>query len=421
MRVLRTSILALAILVSGLGPWSFIGTTRAQMTPEDATVLDGTTDIDVQALTDLAKERAHLGALWLAGVIRSSGAYYYIYNPGDDVYVKDEYNEVRHSGTTYAMYQAYELTQDETVLEAAEQASEYIDENSVEIPDHGRAFIDLESDTTSLGGQALSLLALLERRRVTGQDNYDDLIKDLGEFIMAMEMQDEPGRYYFTYDHDSKELSTEPDVVYYPGECLLALTRLAQQFPDGPYLDAAKRAAQYLVYQRDGNLPMIGEAPREDHWLTIALGELFRLDPDPGYQQVAYMIADLMISRQYTIEDGYPEKIGARRNSSAISYTSTATKGEAIVAAWALAKYAGDQPAVDRFSLAAERNAQFQMRVQYTEANTGLFPNPNRLIGGWPGSPVDQSIRIDFVQHNISVLIEMWHLVNEGDIKVAGT
>jgi hypothetical protein len=419
MRVSRRSFTMMAALAGGLAPWSLARAAQVELSADDAAILDGTKEINVEGLADLAKERAHLGALWLAGVIRSTGAFYYIYNPGDDEYVKDSYNEVRHSGTTFSMYQAFELTQDQAVLAAADMALEYIDENSLEIEGHGRAYIDLENDTTSIGGQALSLLAVLERRRVTGETNYDGLIEDLGKFLLAMEMTDEPGRYFFSYDHPTRKLSTEPDVVYYPGECLLALTRLAQQFPDGPYLDAAKRAAQYLVYERDGNLPAIGEAPREDHWLTIALGELYRLNPDPGYQTVAYLIADLMISKQYTADDGYPDKIGGARKTSAISYTSTATKGEAIVAAWALAKYAADQPAIDRFALAAQRNAQFQMRVQYTELNTELFPTPSRLIGGWPGSPVDQSIRIDYVQHNISVLIELWHMVKEGDIKVA--
>jgi hypothetical protein len=380
-------------------------------------VLDGAAPIDVDALATVAIDRAALGAEWLAGVTRADGSFYYEYDPDDDEYEDDEYNEVRHAGTAYALFTAYGAREDPDVLEAAEGAARYIEESSHAASGHpGRAY--LYQGRLKLGGQALALVALLERRRVLGDTAHDDLIGDLAEFMTAMELPDAPGRYYQFYEMETDELLLEPASNFYPGEALLALTRLAQQFPDGAYLEAATRAAAYLIYEKDGDIPAAGQIPREDHWLTIALGELYRLDPRPEYRQVAYMQADSMVANQHT-DDDLPMRIGAPARQRPINYTSVATKGEALVAAWALAVHAGDGDRAARYATATRRNLQFQLRVQFTEENTQLFSEPEAAIGGWGRNDLDSTIRIDFVQHNVSSLLGMWSLTMTGDIPVA--
>ncbi len=355
---------------------------------------------------------------WLASVVQPDGSYHYIYDPGTDRYDNLDYNEVRHAGTTYALYQVYDLTRDPSVLEAAERATGWISEHTTRVCDHGRAFIDPSSTMTKLGGQALAIIALLERRRVTGTTESDVLISDLARFLLKMEMPDHPGRYFMAYTPPDDRFRLTPASEYYPGEALLALTRLAEHFPGSSYQEAAGRAARYLVYERDGNLTALRAAPRDDHWLTIALSELYRLDSNSDYQSVTYVQAERMIANQATAADGYPDRIGAAKRDSGISYTSTATKGEALVAAWSLANHVGDSVAVERISTAALRNAQFLMRVQYLPDNSQLFPRPDRLIGAWPGSAMDHTIRIDYVQHNISVLAGVWCLVFKGDLRL---
>ncbi len=385
-----------------------------------ADTLDGARPLNLQALAEVARERAVLGARWLAAVVQPTGAYQYIYDPGTDRYVNRDYNDVRHAGTTYALYQVYDIAREPGLLTAAERATEWIERQSVPVGS-GRAFVDPSRTMTKLGGQALAVVALLERRRTTGADDADPLIADLSRFLLSMEMPDHPGRYYMAYTVADQRLHLVPSSEYYPGETLLALTRLAQHFPDGPYLAAAQRAAHYLVYERDGDLPALGAAPRDDHWLTIALSELYRLDPNEDYSKVVAIQAERMIANQHTAADGYPSRIGAAKRESGISYTSTATKGEALVAAWALAKHRGDAAAADQYATAAMRTAQFQMRVQYLPANAELFAKPDRLIGGWPGSATNQAIRIDYVQHNISALAGLWSLVAEGDLRLQGS
>ena len=326
---------------------------------------------------------------------------------------------IRHAGTTYSLFQVYGAVRDDEILTAAEKAARFIRDAAVDAGNgHGKAYV--EEGVMKLGGQALALVALLERRRVTHKTSLDPLINGLATFMLAMELKQEPGRFYQSYDTQSRTLHLTPDSDYYPGECLLALTRLAAQFPDGPYLEAARRAAAFLIHVRDGDIIERGAVPREDHWLAMALSELYRLDPNPDYAAVAYLQAESMIRNQYTGADGIPARIGGSRFRNPINYTSTATKGEALVAVWSLAAFRDDQPAVERFAHAARRNAQFQMRVQYTRESTALFRTPERLIGAWPMDIANSYVRIDFVQHNISQLIGVWSMTYHGDLPFAG-
>jgi hypothetical protein len=112
-------------------------------------------------------------------------------------------------------------------------------------------------------------------------------------------------------------------------------------------------------------------------------------------------------------------RIGGSRLQAPINHTSTATKGEALVAAWALARFAGDGDAEERFAAGARRNVQFQLRVQYTPDNTQLFPRPEAAIGAWGKDAVDPWVRIDFVQHNVSALLGLADLTLDGDLPVA--
>lgn len=399
--------------------WAATAQEEAPVAEDVAAILDGTAPVDTEALAELARERTRLGANWLTITQRPTGIFYYIYDPMTDEYDIENYNEVRHAGTTYALYQAVGLLGDESALATGEKAAQYIWSSTVPVRNAGLAYLDILNGDTSLGGQALALVALLERRRVTGNTDIDAIIRQMAEFLLWMEMDDHTGRFYNSYKPRTGTRLPTPDVVFYPGEALLALTRLAQQFPGGPYLEVAERTANYLVYERDGDIPKLGEIPREDHWLTIALNELYRLKRDEGYATVAYLQADAMIANQYTADDGEPANIGGARRDGPISNTSTATKGEAIVATWALASYRGDEEAVERFALGAQRNVQFQLRVQYTEANTGDFARPDLTIGGWPANVDDPSIRIDYVQHNMSVLFGLWYMTVEGDIPIA--
>jgi hypothetical protein len=383
---------------------------------DPSVLLAGTTALDdpsaSRALAELARDRGLLGARWLAGTVAGDDRFAYWYQPGSDTYHRDDYNAVRHAGVTYSLFQALDWDDDPAIRRAGETGVRWIASHAIET-DAGRAF---EHDgITKLGGQALAVVALLERRRVTGDASRDPLIDDLATFLLSMERPTPSGAYWNSFV-DGERLP-EPDSDYYPGEALLALARLAAAFPArSDYAEAAQRAAHYLVHVRDGDLPALGVVPRDDHWLTIALNDLDRLDPDDGYAAVVRLQGERMRAGQYTAADGRADLVGASGAQDPVNYTSTATKGEAFVAAWSLAERRRDPVLADAMADAARATAQFAMRVQFGERAASRFPAPAHAVGAWPTGPDSDDVRMDFVQHNASLLFGVAWMTLEGDV-----
>jgi hypothetical protein len=368
--------------------------------------LDGLAEINTAELASLSADRALLGARWLARNVRPTGKYNYIYDPDTNRVNNAQYNPVRHAGVTYSLYEAYQAFGDKQMLATAELGTKFMHEYSPMVEEGRRVFVF--AGRSKLGAQALAIIALVERRRAMSDPSYDPYIREMGEWLLSMELPDEPGRYFQSYNAVTNERLLTPNSDYYPGEALLALVRLAQEFPDGPYLDYAHRAAEYLVHVRDGDVPTLLSVPREDQWLTMALSELYMLIPDPAYARVVDMQAASMLQNQYTAEDENPWAIGASRLRNPVNYTSTATKAEGLIAAWRLADARGDHQNALVYAQAARRTVQFLMRVQHTKESAAAFPVPGRIIGAWGQDVVKPYVRMDFVQHNVSALLGVW-------------
>ncbi|HEY5658002.1 MAG TPA: hypothetical protein VIY27_09450, partial [Myxococcota bacterium] len=67
-----------------------------------------------------------------------------------------------------------------------------------------------------------------------------------------------------------------------PGAAVLALVRLYGVDPRARWLNAAERAARYLIRDRAGDGASDGPPP--DHWLLHGLDELHRLRPRALYR-----------------------------------------------------------------------------------------------------------------------------------------
>lgn len=373
------------------------------MTEPIPALLDGALPLQRMELAALLRERARLAAMWFVPIQRADGAFPYSYDPARDHYDLLDYNEVRHAGVTYALFQACARFDDASLRACARRAAEWVLHSSVSAPGGGAVF--LYGGRCKLGGLALAIVALLEGKRVLATGEYDDAVADLGTFLLGLELPEEPGRYWQSFDATTQEKLLTPASNYYPGEALLALVRLHRAFPDGPWLAAARRAAHYLTLVKDGDLIAAGVAPRDDHWLTIALSELARADSNPDYATVAFLHAERMVRNQYQAGDLEPWRIGAGRRNPTPSFPSTATQAEALHAAWDLAMRLGNADDAGRYAQAALRAAQFLLRVQHTGASRTAFSHPERAAGAWSQDRNRSQIRIDFVQHGLSALI----------------
>lgn len=232
-------------------------------------------------------------------------------------------------------------------------------------------------------------------------------------------MQKENGEFFSTYNYQCDIKPTDFVSIYYPGEATLALTRLYNTFKEECNLDthkwltAVRKSAHYLISRGDKKLNKI----TQDHWLMIAISELYPVTKDEQLSTYCFIIADEMIRNQYT-EDNAPfvDFIGGKANSNPPRVTPTATNTEGLVAAWKLAKYISEgfetEFIINKIRKACMLAVKFQLKHQFTPEKSIFLPDPDKAVGGFFSSSIDYSIRIDYVQHNISSLLGMAKLLH---------
>ena len=138
---------------------------------------------DVASLENAAIAAAN----WIERSQKPDGTYVYEYN-ADTNTESTEYNEVRHAGVTMGLYQAAGRLQLPGALAAGDKAVGWMEGHLIR--KHGWALLAPAGDTGPLGGNALMLIGLTERRAVTGDKKYDDLMHELARFITAVEKDD---------------------------------------------------------------------------------------------------------------------------------------------------------------------------------------------------------------------------------------
>ena len=327
----------------------------------------------------------------------ADGKFEYNYDPQINRTDAD-YNILRHAGTCYALLQLYQVTGDARYLEGAKNGIEYLlTFASLPLEEHSYEQFEViaEGSEAKLGGAALALLALAEYQNATHDTSWLDCARKLAAFLVFQ--QKPSGEFLSKYYYDQQE--NEPfESLYYPGESILALTRLFEIDRNPEWLFAAMRGADWLIMKRDG-----GKQTRDlphDHWLLISLNELQRITGKRIYATHSFRTAQAILTAQRTVSQNH-DLIGSFYDPP--RSTPTAIRAEALVAVWQLATREGAPRAA--YLRALERMSLFQLRCQFTDENILYLPRPDLAIGGFRQSLTNWDVRIDYVQHNISALL----------------
>lgn len=354
------------------------------------------------ALEDLLDAALAAGG-YLERIVGPEGRFVYRYLPSGGS-AADGYNMVRHAGTVYSMLELLEATGDPALRSAAEQAVAYLVATVSPCDADGEAAqCLLDEGEVKLGGNALAVLALAQHARVTGDRRYLPLAADLARWIRAVQS----GSGEFVVHRQTYPDGEVSDFVseYYPGEAVLALVRLHALDGDEAWLDAAVRGADWLIEERDGNA-----APAElihDHWLLYALDELHRLRPDARYLEHASRLAAAIMQAQHH-RPPYPDWVGGYGEPP--RSTPAATRSEGLAAAYRLARDFGTSREAQALLDALRLGISFQLQTQYRPESVLYFGEPQRALGGFRRSLTDDEIRIDYVQHNLSSLLALYHI-----------
>ena len=339
-----------------------------------------------------------------------NGKFGYEYNPAANAYLK-RYNILRHAGTVYALCELYSATKNGTLLSSAELALQFLKE---QIHPFKGSKVVLWRDRVKLGGNALAILAFAEHAVVTGNNSNLPLMQDLARYIEHS--QRDNGSFVSSRTYSTGEDSGFVS-LYFPGEALLSLVRLYELDRNKQWLDRAERGARYLIEQR-AQIP-VSELVH-DHWFLMALERLSRHRSNELYFNEAMRLANAFIGTQWNSTTRKPEDpawIGGFYNPP--RSTPTAIRAEGLIAAYRLARRRNHARMMQSILSSLSLAVRFQLQNQFNGSEV-TFPNPQRAQGGFSASREDPTIRIDYVQHNASSILGLYHILKKEEAIARG-
>jgi len=366
----------------------------------------GHRQFDEIKIEDLQNSLSQAGN-YLRRSVMEDGKFIYSYRPKTDK-ISSGYNIIRHAGTIYSMMELYNFNKDEDLLNAAKKAIKYLIGNIREVEFDDNVYpVVVEDGYTKLGGNALTVVALAKYSEVTGDDQYLSLLQQIGRWIIKS--QDNTGRFVNQKMTYPEKIIEDMESVYYPGEAILALNRLYALDKNAEWLNAAEKAAKYLIQIRDGD--KTDEELPHDHWLLYALNELYRERKNKIYLNHSIRISNTIINSQ-NLDPEYPDWYGSYYNPP--RSTPTAIRSEGLIAAYSLVKDFVNNKSADEILAAVKRGIGFQLQTQFMPETCIYLQRPDLAAGGFCKSLTDFEIRIDYVQHNISSILGYLKIISAG-------
>lgn len=342
---------------------------------------------------------------WIERNQSPTGRFLYGYDQATDM-VNPGYNIVRHAGTMNALYQLV-AAGDARFLESADLSLGYLLERRV---DHGNlTMIIVPGDRTGIGVAGFLVTGLAQRRQLTGDTQYDDLMRAVGRFLAAQQEPDGSMRAF--WDPQTNAPVPGQYGLFATGEAVWALVELDNEFPGEGWWELAERSLRYMAdgsrELKEGHLARL-----PDHWATYALeaAGAERLDEDLiGYARrlAGYFSTRLRMEDQ---RSDSPLRILVRGFPTPASSVGTAIEGMA-----ALYRLAGeDVRLVDlrvdmRERLACTAGTMVQRQVGDLEAASE--PEPGLALGAWFYRSYTQ---VDDQQHVLSGLLGAELATREG-------
>ncbi len=335
---------------------------------------------------DEARAAIAAGVRWLGANQADDGQFLYRYDSDEEAVVPG-YNQVRHAGTLVALEQA-DRDGIPGAREVADAGLGWALERVHRLPGDRAAF------DTETGGSALLVAALVERRRLSGDHSHDEVLRQLGRFLVSALTDD--GAVEARWDLVADEPLVGTRSPFYTGETMWALARLHAEFPDEGWDVPARRVSHYLSTERDDaerRLP-----PVSDHWGSYAFDEISAWPTPLDDDEVAYA------ERQVGLL-GMQVRFESQRRRSGVAHVTRGTfalpsglgtLGEGLGGMWRLAGRE-ERFDVDR-DLIAERLACSAGMIVDRQTHS----DDRRTDGAWFRRGITQ---VDNQQHSMSALL----------------
>lgn len=206
------------------------------------------------------------------------------------------YNIVHHASTVFAMVQAYEILQSNSLKAAIKRALDYIvNEALIEETVKGQecAFV-IEKDRDNevkLGANAFTLLAMIAYTKVTKDSTYEVLLEKLANGILRFQKADGSFVHVLHTDGTVKEKSR---TVYFEGEAILALMTFYEMTNNRRLLFTVERSLRYFIRNN--------YYKHSDPWLNQALTLFFNYRPKKEYAELNIRTAQRRLTNAFMNE-----------------------------------------------------------------------------------------------------------------------
>jgi len=359
------------------------------------------------------REAALAGGRYLVAHLAPNGRYVYEHDlttgTKTDPSRPGAYSMPRHAGTTYFLAELYRITKEQWLREPIERAFAHLAELlssgkcAGTLPD-GQPFdcvMDKHESVAQLGSTALTVVALAEYQRATGDTRYLPLATKFATWLLFMQRSD--GSFRHLYSPATKQPDEKAELLYYSGEAALALARMYAVTGDPKYAKAAERALDWLVDWYD--FFMGGFLYGEEHWTCIAAEAIWPAAKKPKYREFCDGYGAFLRMQQPHFGD-HPDEddfTGAYNFTPFVPpyNTPAGSRTEAMISAYLLGVHhgGGDAEIREQIALALQYALAQQIRPESD------FNVVGEGLGGMPGSPIDRNVRIDYVQHVCSAMI----------------
>jgi hypothetical protein len=349
---------------------------------------------------DTLRAAARDGAAFLLRHQRPSGRFTYLYDARTGRERAAPYNWPRHAGTTYFLALAARLLRMPEARDGARLALRHARLRLRPCGGDDRLCLPGDDGRVELGSSALLAIAAAEHLAGGHDDEAMAMLTGLTSFLRAQQRAD--GEFMHEYDV-ARSRPVDVQHLYYSGEAAFALVLAHRVTGDLRDLEAARRAMAHLTgagWSFFGSRYYYGE----EHWTCIAAGAAasspagvaatvealdfcrrwaaynrvlqYRPGETPWHSSGAYGVGPLLVPR----------------------LTPVASRTEAFVSTWELERAHG-VPSDPALRAQIERGLGALLRYQWRPGPRHLFADPAAAHGGLPGSPLDLTVRNDFVQH----------------------
>jgi hypothetical protein len=338
---------------------------------------------------------------WIVDNQRPDGRGLYEYDRVADR-ASDDYNIVRHAGVMMALYQAAARGH-VGARESADRGLGWALDHLVER--HGWAGVTTTS-TVQAGTNALLVAGLVERRELTGDTTYDDVMTRLARFLDSQ--VEESGALLAYYDLEPDRPRADVYSIYYTGEAYWALGRMHRTFPESGWGTTADRMGNYMATVRDDVEDIW--PPLADHWSGYGLGETAAFPDRPAGAPLTDAELDF-VRRQGGLIGQRVRSISQRFGPWGPAVRGTFTPrgggygvfGEGLAGLWR-ASVLDDRLEPERDVLAQRATciSALALEAQTGADEAGGYAAPGKVEGAWF---IDDLTRMDDQQHALSALL----------------